>query len=132
MPEQITLPNALDHADVQGNLDAIEAAVEQNLAALGNKTGAVTINPATAEVQTMTLTGNVTVAITAGAFNGQRLALVMTQDGTGSRTFTAGTLCKLAGGEVTLTTTATTGKDILEFVFTGTNWDETNRSLAIA
>jgi hypothetical protein len=132
MAEQVTQAHELDHADVAANLDALESAFEQNMAALGNITGAVTINPASGELQTATLTGNVTVSFSAGTYEGQRVTLILTQDGTGSRTFTKGTLVHLAGGAVTLTTTATTGKDLLEFIWNGTQWNEVGRSLALA
>ena len=68
-------------------------------------------------VQTFTMTGNCTFTMPSGAGlqTGTSVTLILTQDGTGSRTG-AFTSVKWAGGSApTLTTTATTGIDILTF-----------------
>ena len=53
---------------------------------------------------------------------GKSFILILTQDGTGGRTATF-TSVKWPGGVApTITTTATTGRDILTFVSDGTNW----------
>lgn len=57
-------------------------------------------------VQTITLTGNVTIANPANLQLGQRVDLIITQDGTGSRTASFGNLWTFAGGSKTLSTAA--------------------------
>ncbi len=90
--------------------------------ALGNTTGTVgtgAINYETAHIVTATFTGNVTIANdsignwpTSGKFGVIRM--IITQDGTGSRTLTLGSAFKKAGGSLVLSTSAA-AKDILEF-----------------
>ncbi len=101
------------------------------LQALGNISGAVTINVASGNYVTATLTGNITLTLTDGEGVGQRMTLDLKQDGTGSRTLTT-TAFKKAGGALTLTTTATTGRDIIDLMWNGTDWVEMGRSLAVA
>ena len=84
----------------------------------GNTSTAVTLDETNGNTQTWTMTGNCTFTMPSGA--GLQavtaLTLILTQDGTGSRTG-AFTSVKWAGGTApTLTTTATTGADILCFV----------------
>jgi hypothetical protein len=57
-------------------------------------------------VQTITLTGNVTFANPANLQPGQRIDLIITQDGTGSRTASWGNLWTFSGGSKTLSTAA--------------------------
>ena len=69
-------------------------------------------------VQTWTMNGNCTFTMPSGSGlqAGTSLTLILTQDGTGSRTG-AFTGVKWAGGTApTLTTTATTGIDVLTFI----------------
>jgi hypothetical protein len=67
------------------------------------------------------MTGNCTFTMPT-ATAGKSFILIATQDGTGSRTAVF-TSVKFAGGTApTLTTTATTGVDILTFVANGTSW----------
>ena len=83
----------------------------------GNTSAAVTLAETNGNVQTWTMTGNCTFTMPSGAGlqAGSSLTLILTQDGTGSRTGTF-TGVKWAGATaVTLTTTATTGIDILTF-----------------
>lgn len=91
-----------------------------------------TFNVATAAVQRIVLTGNITgYTVPAGAYEGQSLTLKFIQDGTGSRTL-AGTPAnvRLAGGALTLTTTASK-VDTLNFLWdaTLTQWIEECRAL---
>ncbi len=122
-----TLSYTPDNKGIQDDLTLLNPAVT----AMGNQTGSITVT-ALEGLVTMTATGNLTIALTAGQKAGDTLTLQITQDGTGSRTLTEGTLMKLAGGAVTLTTTATTGRDMLTFMFNGTNWNEIARALAVA
>ena len=83
----------------------------------GNTSTAVTLDETNGNVQTFTMTGNCTFTMPSGAGlqAGTSLTLILTQDGTGSRTG-AFTSVKWAGGTApTLTTTATTGVDIITF-----------------
>jgi hypothetical protein len=83
----------------------------------GNSSTAVTLDETNGNVQTFTMTGNCTFTMPSGAGlpAGSSITLILTQDGTGSRTGTF-TGVKWGGGTaVTLTTTPTTGIDILTF-----------------
>ena len=83
----------------------------------GSTSTAVTLDETNGNVQTFTMTGNCTFTMPSGSGlqAGSSLTLILTQDGTGSRTG-AFTSVKWAGGSApTLTTTATTGIDILTF-----------------
>ena len=83
----------------------------------GNTSTAVTLAETNGNVQTWTMTGNCTFTMPSGAGlqAGSSLTLILTQDGTGSRTG-AFTGVKWAGATApTLTITATTGIDILTF-----------------
>ena len=84
----------------------------------GGNTGAtVTLAETNGNVQTWTLTAGCTFTMPSGAGlqAGASITLILTQDGTGSRTGTF-TAVKWAGATApTLTTTATTGIDILTF-----------------
>ncbi len=83
----------------------------------GNTSTAVTLAETNGNVQSFTMTGNCTFTMPSGSGlqAGSSITLILTQDGTGSRTgvFTS---VKWAGGSApTLTTTATTGVDIITF-----------------
>ena len=83
----------------------------------GNTSTAVTLAETNGNVQTWTMTGNCTFTMPSGSGlqAGASITLILTQDGTGSRTGTF-TAVKWAGATApTLTTTATTGIDILTF-----------------
>jgi len=83
----------------------------------GNTSTAVTLDETNGNVQTFTMTGNCTFTMPSGSGlqEGSSLTLILTQDGTGTRTGTF-TNVKYAGGtDPVLTTTATTGIDILSF-----------------
>ena len=83
----------------------------------GNTSTAVTLAETNGNVQTWTMTGNCTFTMPSGAGlqAGSSLTLILTQDGTGSRT---GTFTAVKWKDATapvLTTTATTGIDIITF-----------------
>jgi len=83
----------------------------------GNTSTAVTLDETNGNVQTFTMTGNCTFTMPSGSGlqAGSSMTLILTQDGTGSRTG-AFTSVKWAGGTApTLTTTATPGIDIITF-----------------
>lgn len=84
----------------------------------GNTGTSQTLAETNGNVQTWTMNGNCTFTMPSGSGlqAGTSLTLILTQDGTGSRTGTF-TGVKWAGGTApTLTTTATTGIDVLTFI----------------
>ena len=84
-------------------------------------TYASTITPdvANGNVQTVTLTGNVTFNAFSNPESGQSLTLIVKQDGTGSRLLTS--TMKWAGGAKTLSTAANS-VDIISVFYDGTNY----------
>ena len=89
--------------------------------AIGNSGTTQTLALTNGTVQTVTMTGNCTFTMPT-ATAGKSFILIATQDATGSRTAVF-TSVKWPGGTApTLTTTATTGVDILTFVANGTSW----------
>ena len=80
---------------------------EANFNALGNSSGTVTIDFTTANYISCTLTGTTTFANPTTESVGQSGSIIITQDGTGSRTASWGSQFKWVGGTApTLTTTA--------------------------
>jgi len=74
------------------------------------------------QVCSVTLGGNRTLANPTNMVDGATYILIVKQDGTGTRTLAYGTAYKWEGGTApTLTTTATTGIDILTFVSDGSS-----------
>jgi len=93
----------------------------ESVVAIGNSGTSQTLSLTNGTVQTVTMTGNCTFTMPT-ATAGKSFILICTQDGTGSRTAVF-TSVKFPGGTApTLTTTATTGVDILTFVANGTSW----------
>jgi hypothetical protein len=93
----------------------------ESVVAIGNSGTTQTLSLTSGTVQTVTMTGNCTFTMPT-ATAGKSFILICTQDATGSRTAVF-TSVKWAGGTApTLTTTATTGVDILTFVANGTSW----------
>lgn len=99
--------------------------------AQGNVTGATTFNRVNGSHITATLTGNITVTLTAGVNEGDTLVLELTQDGTGSRIVTWPGNFKKAGGALVLSVGAA-AVDIIKMQWDGTNWIEISRSLNIS
>jgi len=83
----------------------------------GNSSTAVTLVETNGNVQTFTMTGNCTFTMPSGSGlqAGTSMTLILTQDGTGSRTGAFTSVLWAGGTAPTLTTTATTGIDILTF-----------------
>jgi hypothetical protein len=93
----------------------------ETVVTIGNSGTSQTLALTNGTVQTVTMTGNCTFTMPTNVA-GKSFILIAVQDGTGSRTATF-TSVKWAGGTApTLTTTATTGRDIFAFVADGTNW----------
>jgi len=83
----------------------------------GNSSTAVTLDETNGNVQTFTMTGNCTFTMPSGSGlqAGTSMTLILTQDGTGSNTGAFTSVLWAGGTAPTLTTTATTGIDILTF-----------------
>jgi len=79
----------------------------------------LTPNPVNGPIQTVTLTGNVTINAFSSPLSGQTIRLVLTQDGTGGRLLTS--TMKFAGGVKTLSTAAN-AIDILTISYIGTTY----------
>jgi hypothetical protein len=81
-------------------------AIRETQAASGNISGTVSFSYYTGTVKTATLTGNITVDTNniTNMPTGGTMTLILTQDGTGSRTLTSN--IKFAGGSKTLSTAA--------------------------
>jgi len=89
--------------------------------AIVNSSTSQTISLASGTVLSYTLTGNCTFTMPT-ATSGTSFIVKLIQDGTGSRTATF-TSVKFPGGTApTITTTATTGTDILSFVCINSVW----------
>ena len=74
------------------------------------------------QVATLTLGGDRTLDNPTNQVAGATYILTVKQDGTGSRTLAFGSAYQWPGGTApTITTTLTTGKDVLAFISDGTN-----------
>jgi hypothetical protein len=93
----------------------------ETVVAIGNSGTTQTLSLTSGTVQTVTMTGNCTFTMPT-ATAGKSFILICTQDATGSRTATFTSVKFPSGTAPTLTTTATTGVDILTFVANGTSW----------
>ena len=93
----------------------------ESVVAIGNSGATQTLSLSSGTVQTVTMTGNCTFTMPT-ATAGKSFVLIATQDATGSRTATFTSVKWPAGTAPTLTTTASTGRDILTFFSDGTNW----------
>ena len=93
----------------------------EGVVAIGNSSTTQTISLTSGTVQTVTLTGNCTFTMPT-ATAGKSFIIIIVQDSTGGRTATF-TSVKWPGGTApTITTTASTGRDIISFFSDGTNW----------
>ena len=88
---------------------------------IGNSGTTQTLSLANGTFQSVTLNGNCTFTMPT-ATNGKSFILIVTQDATGGRTATFTSVKWPAGSAPTITTTASTGRDILAFFADGTNW----------
>ena len=93
----------------------------ESVVAIGNSGTTQTLSLTSGTVQTVTLTGNCTFTMPT-ATAGKSFILIVVQDATGSRTATFTSVKWPNGTAPTITTTASTGRDILTFVADGTNW----------
>ena len=81
------------------------------------------------QVAQVTLGGNRTLSAPTNLIDGGFYALVIIQDGTGSRTLTFNSVFKFTGGTAPTLTTTASARDILVFQSNGTNLYEVGRSL---
>lgn len=88
---------------------------------IGNSGTTQILSLANGTFQSVTLNGNCTFTMPT-ATNGKSFILIVTQDATGGRTATFTSVKWPSGAAPTITTTASTGKDILTFFSDGTNW----------
>ena len=97
----------------------------------GTLTDGATINWDTSAIQVaqVTLGGNRTFAAPTNLIDGAFYALVIIQDGTGSRTATFNSVFKFTAGTAPTLTTTASARDILIFQSNGTNLYEVGRSL---
>lgn len=93
----------------------------ESVVAIGNSGTTQTLLLTNGTVQTVTMTGNCTFTMPT-ATAGKSFVLITVQDATGSRTATFTSVKWPSATAPTLTTTATTGRDILTFFSDGTNW----------
>jgi hypothetical protein len=93
----------------------------ESVVAIGNSGTSQTLSLTNGTVQTVAMTGNCTFTMPT-ATAGKSFILICTQDATGSRTAVFTSVKFPNGTAPTLTTTATTGVDILTFVADGTSW----------
>ena len=92
---------------------------KEKIFAYGNATGTLTLNSSNGPVQTMTLTGNITINSADLTMNsGESVSLILTQDATGSRLLTTNML--FAGASKTLSTAANS-IDMINVFYDGTN-----------
>lgn len=110
-----------------GGKTLLQASQLDKVSALGNTTGTMTINLANGSIFTATLTGDVTTTTFTNESNspvaGNSFTLILTQDGTGSRTVTWPAEVKWSGGAPILSTGAA-DIDIFSFITpdSGTTW----------
>ena len=113
-----------------GNIDAAgysisNAAVISSTAftqppyAFGNATGTITPNISLGSIQSMTLTGNITLNSITNIVSGQSAVLALTQDATGNRLLTS--TMKFAGNVRTLSTAASS-TDIIAITYIGSTY----------
>ena len=104
-----------------GTGKSVVSAINYNEGAIHTVTYAATITPnvTNGNVQTVTLTGNVTFSAFASPIAGQSLTLKVVQDATGSRLLTS--TMKFAGASKTLSTAANS-IDIISVYYDGTNY----------
>lgn len=89
---------------------------------VANSGTATTIGITAGTVLRYTMNGNCTFTMPSATTAGQSFIVILTQDGTGGRTAVFTGVKWPSGTAPTITTTATTGRDILTFVSDGTNW----------
>jgi hypothetical protein len=114
-----------NNVPLKGKVALANGGGAEGLSALGNKTGATTLNLANGNVFSVTLTGNATFTFSgATASTACSFGLYVKQDATGSRTVTWPASVKWAGATAPTLSTAANALDILVFetIDGGTTW----------
>lgn len=93
--------------------------IQETVYAWGNVSGTITPDATSGTIQTMTLTGTVTISALSTPVAGQSVTLKIKQDATGGRTLTS--TMKFAGGSKTLTTTSN-AIDVINITYDGTDY----------
>jgi hypothetical protein len=96
-------------------VQSFTAAQRGTVSALGNQSGTITLNMATANNISMTLTGSSTLANPTNLTAGQSGVIVVTQDGTGGRTLAFNSNWKFPGGTAPTLTTAANSVDVIAY-----------------
>jgi hypothetical protein len=109
----ISVSNTADVANLKLNK------FQENVYSYGNATGTITPDFVNGSIQTLTLTGNITLNSLGNAIAGRSMTLILTQDGTGNRTLTS--TMKFAGNYKTLSTSAS-ATDIISVFYTGSTY----------
>lgn len=116
-----------DNINLNGNVSATYSNVantqlnryQETTFAIGNVSGTITPDFNNGSIQSMTLTGNITLNSLGNAVAGRSMTLILTQDGTGGKTLTSSML--FAGGSKTLSTAAA-AIDIISVFYDGTTY----------
>jgi len=93
--------------------------------------GALTLDAALGNHQSVTLTGNVSSMTVTNPKLGQIMTVEFLQDATGSRTVSWPANYKFAGGAAPVLSTAANWSDSLTARYDGTNWREVSRAIGI-
>lgn len=105
--------------DANGLVYFASQAIVNQVASVNSGT-ALTVDWNAGDTQRVAMTGNCTFTFS-NPISGRTYQLILTQDGTGSRTAVWPATVQWPGGVgPTLTTTATTGKDVITFYYDGT------------
>lgn len=108
------------NTNVSNNATAIGNKYEELFNNVGNSTGATAINFTSGNLQSLTLTGNITATFS-NLKNGGAYTLILKQDATGSRTVTWPASMLWAEGTAPTLTTDANGIDTVSFIYDGTN-----------
>lgn len=113
----ITFPDATGTAALLGLAQTFSAAQRGSISALGNQSGTITLDMATANNVSLTLNANSTntLANPTNLTAGQSGAIFIAQDSTGSRTLAYGTQWDFVGGTTPTLTTAANAVDVLVY-----------------
>jgi hypothetical protein len=117
---QLTLSTSLSVSNGTSNLANLQLnRFQETVYAIGSTSGTITPDFVNGSIQTMTLTGNITLNSLANAIAGRSMTLIVTQDGTGGRTLTSSMLFSdgfntLSGGAGAV--------DIISVFYTGSTY----------
>jgi hypothetical protein len=113
----ITFPDATGTVALLGLAQTFSAAQRGSISALGNQSGTITLDMATANNVSLTLNANSTntLANPTNLTAGQSGAIFIAQDSTGSRTLAYGTQWDFVGGTTPTLTTAANAVDVLVY-----------------